>query len=201
MSQIPANKLSFQEFIQQYSSDVNNKTLTDREILQIELKKTHDNACEYLVKRFDEEIERLQLDYFIDRGIIINTATEEGKVLDRNPDIGLGITSVWAYNFHEYGALIGPILLAVEVVSTDWEDDYIDKLNEYERLGVNEYWIVDYLAIASRAYLGNPKVPTVFVYHLIDGKYRMQKFSGQERITSIILPKLEITLEEILLSD
>jgi Uma2 family endonuclease len=59
-----------------------------------------------------------------------------------------------------------PIQLAVEVVSTNWEDDYIDKLDEYQRLGIAEYWIVDYLAIGSRNYLGNPKVPTVFVYQL-----------------------------------
>ncbi|MFM6219754.1 MAG: Uma2 family endonuclease, partial [Dolichospermum sp.] len=46
--------------------------------------------------------------------------------------------------------------------------DYIDKLEEYENLGIKEYWIVDYLAIASRSYLGNPKLPTVFVYQLVD---------------------------------
>ncbi|MGI2904127.1 hypothetical protein [Tolypothrix sp. VBCCA 56010] len=36
-------------------------------------------------------------------------------------------------------------------------------------------WIVDYLAIASRNYLGNPKVPSVFVYQLINGEYQVQQ--------------------------
>ena len=43
-----------------------------------------------------------------------------------------------------------PIQLAVEVTSTNWEDDYLDKLEEYQRLGIAEYWIVDYLAIAEQ---------------------------------------------------
>ncbi|WP_448561002.1 Uma2 family endonuclease [Trichothermofontia sp.] len=50
-----------------------------------------------------------------------------------------------------------PIQLVVEVVSTNWEDDYIDKLDKYDRLDISEYWIVDYLALGSRRYLGNPK--------------------------------------------
>jgi Uma2 family endonuclease len=28
----------------------------------------------------------------------------------------------------------------------NWDNDYIDKLDEYQRLGILEYWIVDYLA-------------------------------------------------------
>jgi Uma2 family endonuclease len=45
----------------------------------------------------------------------------------------------------DYAAFTEPIQLAVEVVSTNWEDDYEDKLDEYERLGIAEYWIIDYL--------------------------------------------------------
>jgi hypothetical protein len=28
-------------------------------------------------------------------------------------------------------------------VSTNWRDDYLMKLGEYEKLGIAEYWIVD----------------------------------------------------------
>lgn len=34
----------------------------------------------------------------------------------------------------------------IEVVSTNWKDDYLTKLAEYEDLGVLEYIIVDYAA-------------------------------------------------------
>jgi Uma2 family endonuclease len=87
----------------------------------------------------------------------------------------------------------------VEVVSTNWEDDYIDKLGEYQRLGIPEYWIVDYLAIGSRDYLGNPKLPTFFVYQLnADGVYEVTAYRGSERIVSLTFPELELTVEQIL---
>jgi Uma2 family endonuclease len=85
----------------------------------------------------------------------------------------------------------------VEVASTNWEDDYVDKLDEYQRLGIPEYWIVDYLAIASRADLGNPKVPTVSVYQLIEAQYQVQKFRGSDRILSNTFPELELTVEQV----
>ena len=89
--------------------------------------------------------------------------------------------------------------IAVEVVSTNWEDDYLDKLNEYQRLGIAEYWIVDYLAIASRSYLGNPKVPTVFVYLLDDnGVYQSNAYQAEELIISKTFPELKLTTAQIL---
>jgi len=35
--------------------------------------------------------------------------------------------------------------LVIEVVSTNWQDDYAHKLVDYEILGIREYWIIDYL--------------------------------------------------------
>lgn len=80
----------------------------------------------------------------------------------------------------------------------NWDDDYIDKLDKYERLGIIEYWIVDYLAIASRHYLGNPKQPTVFVYHLINNKYQVKSYRGNEMISSPTFPELKLTVPQIL---
>jgi Uma2 family endonuclease len=39
------------------------------------------------------------------------------------------------------------IELVVEVVSTNWQDDYARKIEEYALLGIPEYWIIDYLGI------------------------------------------------------
>lgn len=108
--------------------------------------------------------------------------------------MGVVNASVWNANVLAYGALTEPIQLALEVVSTNWEDDYVDKLDEYQRLGITEYWIVDYLAIASRNYLGNPKVPSVFVYQLIDGEYQVKQYKESERIISQTFPELAIAL-------
>jgi Uma2 family endonuclease len=98
-----------------------------------------------------------------------------------------------------YAALLEPPQLVVEVVSTNWEDDYVDKLAEYSRLGIPEYWIVDYLAIASRSYLGNPKEPTVFVYVLDQqGVYQPNAYRQADPIVSPTFPKLKVLAQDIL---
>jgi Uma2 family endonuclease len=65
-------------------------------------------------------------------------------------------------------------------------------------LGIREYWIVDYLAIGPRSYLGNPKVPTVFVHQLVDGRYQVQSFKESDSIISPTFSELHLTVEEIL---
>ena len=128
---------------------------------------------------------------------LIATRTPEGSERGRHPDVSVVDRALWNSNKSAYSAL-RELQLAVEVVSTNWEDDYVDKLDEYQRLGIQEYWIVDYLAIASRAYLGNPKAPTVFVYQLIDAKYQVKSFTGSAKIVSSTFPDLELTVEQIL---
>jgi Uma2 family endonuclease len=106
---------------------------------------------------------------------------------------------MWRSNRSDYSAFEEPIHLAVEVTSTNWEDDYIDKLDEYQRLGISEYCIVDYLAIGLREYLGNPKIPMVFVFLLnAEGQYQRTEFRGSERIVSRTFPELTLTAEQIL---
>jgi Uma2 family endonuclease len=89
------------------------------------------------------------------------------------------------------------VKLIVEVVSTNWQDDYYDKLRDYESMGIPEYWIVDYAALGGRKFIGNPKVPTVFVCELIDGEYEMTPFKGTDRLVSPTFPQLNLTVQQI----
>jgi Uma2 family endonuclease len=191
-------KLSFIEFLEQYPDGKGIYELVNGEIVQVEPTRAHKNVARYLVKCFDRENERLGLDYIVDKDIVVRTVTASGQEQGRNPDVGMVSASLWNSNVLAYGALTEPIQLAVEVVSTNWEDDYVDKLDEYQRLGIAEYWIVDYLAIASRSILGNPKLPAVFVYQLVDGKYQASSFKNSERIISPTFPELQLTVEQIL---
>jgi len=197
MTSITLKKLTFIEFLEQHPDDgiyefVNGK------IIKVEAIRAHKNVSRYLVKSFDRESERLGLDYIVDKDIVIRTWTNKGEQRGRNPDVSVVSASLWNSNVTTYGAVIEAIQLAVEVTSTNWEDDYVDKLEEYENLGIKEYWIVDYLAIASRSYLGNPKLPTVFVYELVDGKYQVKAFTGTDRIISPTFPELNITVEQVI---
>ncbi|MEG4336185.1 Uma2 family endonuclease [Microcoleus sp. D3_18_C2] len=193
-------KLTFADFLEKYPEGSGIYELVNGEIVKVEATRAHKNVARYLVKSFDKESERLGLDYIVDKDIVLRTVTASGQEQGRNPDVGVVKASVWNSNVRGYGALTEPIQLAVEVTSTNWEDDYVDNLDEYQRLGICEYWIVDYLAIASRAYLGNPKIPTVFVYSLENGSYLVQSFTGNERIMSKTFPELEITVEQLVLS-
>jgi Uma2 family endonuclease len=193
-------QLTFADFLQNYPDGSGIYELVNGEIVKVEATRAHKNVARFLVFGFNDEIRRLGLDYIVDKDIVIRTVKASGQEQGRNPDVGVVKASVWNSNALGYGAITEPIQLAVEVTSTNWEDDYVDKLDEYQRLGICEYWIVDYLAIASRAYLGNPKIPTVFVYYLENGSYLVQRFTGNERIISKTFPELEITVEQLVLS-
>jgi Uma2 family endonuclease len=87
--------------------------------------------------------------------------------------------------------------LIVEVVSTNWRDDYYDKLRDYEEMGIPEYWIVDYAALGGRDFIGYPKQPTIFVCELIDGEYVKAMFRGNDLIKSPTFPQLNLTAQQI----
>lgn len=190
-------KLSFLDFLKQCPDGKGIYELVNGEIVEVEATRAHKNVARYLVKCFDRENERLGLDYIVDKDIVVRTVTASGQEQGRKPDVGVVNATLWNSNVLTYGAVTEPIQLAVEVVSTNWEDDYIDKLDEYQRLGISEYWIVDYLAIASRSILGNPKLPTVFVYQLINDKYQVSCFKNSDHIVSDTFPELNLTVEQI----
>ncbi len=89
------------------------------------------------------------------------------------------------------------VKLIVEVVSTNWRDDYFKKRADYEEMGIFEYWIVDYAALGGRNFLGSPKVPTISVYQLIEGEYRVRQFRGEDVIVSPTFPGFQRTAREV----
>jgi Uma2 family endonuclease len=89
------------------------------------------------------------------------------------------------------------IPLVVEVVSTNWQDDYLTKYAAYQDLGITEYWIVDYLGLGGRRFIGSPKQPTISICQLVDGEYDVRLFRDTETLQSAIFPKLELTPNQI----
>jgi Uma2 family endonuclease len=89
------------------------------------------------------------------------------------------------------------VKLIVEVVSTNWRDDYYNKLRDYEEMGIKEYWIVDYAALGARKFIGNPKQPTFFVCSLVDGEYQMNPFTDNTPIVSPTFPQFNLSPQQI----
>jgi Uma2 family endonuclease len=195
----PKQMLTFEQFVKQLPDAEGRYELVNGEIVRILPIRLHEDLADFLVKQFDREIDRVPLNYRVSGRIMVRTLTSNGKEQGRHPDVTVVDKNIWQSQPFAQSALTEPPQLVVEVVSTNWEDDYIDKLDEYQRLGIHEYWIVDYLALGSRNYLGNPKEPTVFVYLLDEnGVYQMTAYRGTERIISRTFPELALTAEQVL---
>jgi Uma2 family endonuclease len=191
-------KLTFDQFLEQCPEE-GLYELVDGEIVEVCATRNHDDVADFILFSFNDEIRRRNMNYVVKNTAVVRTITANLIEQGRKPDVSVIAQDVWRSNRSAYSALEEPIQLAIEVTSTNWEDDYIDKLDEYQRLGITEYWIVDYLAIGLREYLGNPKVPAVFVFILdSEGKYQRTQFRGSERIVSQTFPELVLTAEQIL---
>lgn len=198
MTPTTQQKLTFEQFLEQCPEE-GFYELVNGEIVEVRSTRNHDDVANFLLFSLNDEIRRLNLNYVVNNTAVIRTVSQDGTEQGRKPDVSVIERAVWRSNRSDYNALEEPIQLAVEVTSTNWDDDYIDKLDEYQRLGIHEYWIVDYLAIASREYLGNPKIPTLFVFLLdAEGKYQRTQFRGDERIMSATFPELTLTATQVL---
>lgn len=192
------NWLTFDQFLNYDFTEEGRYELVNGEIIPIQATREHDNVADFLTRKFDIEVENRNLNYRVSGRITIRTLTANGKEQGRVPDVSVVDKDLWDANLSAYTAFVEPLQLAVEIVSTNWEDDYIDKLDEYQRLGIFEYWIVDYLAIGSRNYLGNPKEPTIFVYILNEeGIYHPNAYKGIDKIISPTFPELNLTVDQI----
>jgi Uma2 family endonuclease len=191
-------KLTFEQFLEQYPED-GRYELVNGELVRILATRRHENVADFVEDALRDEVKRLKLNFRVSNRIVLATQTKAGVEQGRHPDASVVDRTIWDSNLNACTAFREPIQLVIEVVSINWEDDYIDKLDEYQRLGIAEYWIVDYLAIGSREYLGNPKEPSVFVYVLnAEGLYNCDRFQGADRIISSTFPELNLTVAQVL---
>jgi Uma2 family endonuclease len=189
--------LSFEQFLEQVPED-GRYELVDGKMVKILATRQHYDIAGLIMDALKDEVKRLQLNYVVNDVAAVLTTKKNGKEQGRHPDISVIDRTVWRSDRLNHRGMREPIQLAVEVVSTNWEDDYIDKLDEYERLGIPEYWIVDYLAIGSRTYLGDPKEPSVLIFTLTpEGQYQIVRFQHRDPLISQTFPELSLTVEQI----
>lgn len=198
MIQAIPNLLTFEEFLEQYPEDGGRYELVGGEIIEMRPIGRHEKIVGLISRKFDVEIERLKLPYFIPRNCLVKPGRANTGYL---PDIIVLDEKVGENDpLWEKSSTISmgsSARLAVEVVSTNWRDDYLRKLDDYELPGIPEYWIVDYLALGAIRYIGSPKQPTLSVYQLIDGEYQVQQFKGTDQVISQIFPELSLTVNQI----
>ncbi len=191
-------KISFDQFLVECPED-GLYELVNGEIIEIFPTRNHIDVADCILDSFHAQIKNLSLNYVVTSKTAIRTVTQAGVEQGRRPDVSVIDRDLWYSDRSAYAALREPIQLAVEVTSMNWNVDYIHKLDEYQRLGIAEYWVVDYLAIASSKFIGKPKVSTIFVHLLdADGNYQTTAFKGIDRIVSRTFPELTLTAEQVL---
>jgi Uma2 family endonuclease len=158
----------------------------------------HEEVKGFLGIEISVEIKRLKLPYFIPNQAIVRPFEKDSGYF---PDVlvlnraNLENEKLWKKQ--STVSLSTSIPLAIEIVSTNWRDDYYLKYADYEEMGIPEYWIVDYAALGGRNFIGNPKQPTISVCNLVDGEYQISKFRGSDRIISQTFPELNLTPNQI----
>lgn len=84
-----------------------------------------------------------------------------------------------------------------EVVSTNWQNDYARKVEDYALLGVPEYWITDDLGLGGREYIGNPKQPTVTVCQLVQDMYEKRLCRRGDVLGSTTFPEFSLEADRV----
>lgn len=158
----------------------------------------HSRIAGFLIAELNFEIRRLKLPYFIPKECLIKSVRDQSGY---EPDLIIidekQVNNNPRWNKESIITEGNSVPLVVEVVSTNWSDDYALKLEEYEILGIDEYWIVDYLGLGGRRFIGNPKQPTISVYQLMEGEYQVQQFRDHQRIESRTFPELSLTALQV----
>ncbi|MEH2309904.1 MAG: Uma2 family endonuclease [Nostoc sp.] len=158
----------------------------------------HEEVKGFLGIKISVEIQRLGLSYFMPNQVIVRPAEKDSGYI---PDVlvlnraNLANEKLWKKE--SIVSLGASIPLAIEVVSTNWRDDYYLKYAEYEEMGILEYWILDYAALGGRNFIGNPKQPTITVCNLVDGEYQISKYRDSDLIVSQTFPELNLTPNQI----
>ncbi|MCP2729988.1 Uma2 family endonuclease [Limnofasciculus baicalensis] len=198
MIQAVVKTITFEEFLAWYPDGKGRYELYEGIIIEMNPTGEHEEVAAFMNRKLNVEIDRLNLPYFIPRTYLVKPENANSGyqpdvlVLDKEE---LPNEPLWKKSST---ILHGKsVKLAVEVVSTNWRDDYLTKVRDYEEIGIPEYWIVDYLGLGGRRYIGSPKQPTLSIYQLVEGEYQVTQFREDEPIYSLVFPELNLTAGQI----
>lgn len=196
MIQTATKQLTFEEFIT-WKPEGGRYELHDGVLVEMQPTGKHEAIIEDLAYRITVEIHQMQLPFRIPKQALVKPPNAETAyspdVLVRNIS-NTASEPLWEFSTLTQGTSVP---LIIEVVSTNWRDDYLKKLADYEEMGIQEYWIVDYLGLGGRRFIGNPKQPTISVYYLVEGEYQVNQFKGADRIESPTFPELTLCVEQL----
>lgn len=192
MTTSPTKNLTFEEYLVYDDGTDNRYELINGSLVMVPLPTAdHSDVIDLLSDTIRAEINRLRAPWIVKRdiGVYIGKSPKTGRDYSRTPDVCVMTSVAWSElkaNKRAAAVLRTVPLMVVEVVSTNRKDDYVNKLDEYLRLGIPEYWIVD---------LRDSKV-SVLLFN--NGRYDTTEFRGSEQIISQTLRELSLTAQQLL---
>jgi Uma2 family endonuclease len=196
---IQQKPLTVDEFVAQYGDDKRYE-LIDGEVFDLEPTGPHEEVAGFITQKVCFQIELVQLYWtvlqrplFRPPHIDMTAFRPDVAVIDRTE---LVHEPIWP----EQSILTrgSSIKFVAEVVSSNWQNDYSRKIEDYAALGIPEYWIADYKGLGGIKHIGQPKQPTLSICLLGDGEYKIQILRGDEPIVSPTFPGLKLTAEQVL---
>jgi Uma2 family endonuclease len=200
MTQALPKLVNFEEFVEWLpENSAVRYELHNRNIIEIlQPVGEHQQVTGFLTVEIAVQIKHLKLSYGIPNQVIVRPPEKDSGYF---PDVLVlnraNLVNETLWQKQSVLSLGASIPLVIEVVSTNWRDDYYLKYADYEEMGIPEYWIVDYAALGGRNFIGNPKQPTISVCNLVDGEYQVLKFRENDRILSQTFPDLNLTANQI----
>ncbi|MBD2364870.1 Uma2 family endonuclease [Anabaena minutissima FACHB-250] len=189
--------ITFEEFLE-WKPENGRYELHKGVIVEMQPTGDHELVRGFLIREINFEIRRLKLAYSIPSQALVKAVDKKSGYI---PDVlVLNLPNLINEPLWKKSSTVSKeesIPLIIEVVSTNWRDDYFLKFGEYEEMGIPEYWIVDYAALGGKRFIGSPKQPTISIYVLVEGEYQLTQFRGNDQIKSPTFPELSLTANQI----
>ncbi|NJO11643.1 MAG: Uma2 family endonuclease [Leptolyngbyaceae cyanobacterium SL_1_1] len=149
--------MSFQEFLD-WKPETGRYELHNGAVAEMQPTGPHEQVVGLLNRKLNVLIDQENLNVFIPNTALVRPlGTETGY----KPDILMIDRAALAqeppWERESVITLGSSVRLVVEVTSTNWPDDYARKFEDYEAMGIAEYWILDYRGLGGRRYIGSPK--------------------------------------------
>ena len=196
--EVKRQRMDLETFVQWQPEEVGHYELIDGIPTKMQPTGSHANIAGFLAAELIFEIRRQKLPYSLPRDCLVQSPDGESGYI---PDVlvahreRLKEEPQWSTaSTIENGTTVP---LVIEVVSTNWSNNYGRKLIDYEQLGIQEYWIVDYRGLGAARYIGPPKQPTITILQLEDGEYIEAKYRAGDTLISGIFPDLTLTADDV----
>ena len=199
MTYTPPKLLTFEQFIAEYGDNPRYE-LIDGELRDMEPTGPHEEVSGNIAGRIYAEILRTNFNWLIPKTCLIKPPAVEATAL--RPDvIVLDKVKLSQEPLWQKEPIIcngNTIKLVAEVVSTNWQDDYARKVEEYAFLGIPEYWIIDFRGLGGLQFIGSPKQPTFTVCQLVNDIYQQHQYRLGDTIYSDLFPNLQLKLDDVM---